>query len=610
MTARVEQVSGKTFDYIVLGVRLTDASLGIGGGTTGLVVATRLTEDPSVSVLVLEAGLANLDDPELLAPAAFASHFGKPQYDWGYTTVPQKGSSDRSVYWARGKGLGGSSGINFFQYHLPAKSDVDAFEKLGNAGWNWDLFKTYYNKSEKFEKPAKVEDTMSLDLNEHGTQGPLSVAYPITFSGLEPIYHETLRKMGIQRVAEPTKGTWLTPVTIHPTQRVRTYAANMYLKPVLSRGNLTVLVSSHVCGISTTTVSDGVKATSVTFVNEGKSYEAFVQREVIVAAGAIGSPQVLELSGIGSDTVLKKVGVDVKVNLPGVGNNVQEHVFTGASYEMRDDVKDQFLTFDCLRDPTEKAKQEELYKNGGTSVFGMSSICMTFLPLSSFSSNASALQDDLRKSIKAGVDANKFSPALQKQYKIQLEHLDKKEPSCEVVCVQGYGSTPNLPEPQKKYVTMCSCINHPFTRGEIHISSQDPLQPPLIDPHYFEQAYDLQSFVELIKFNRRVVELEPMKGILTGKELNPGSECQTDAEIAEWLAKNHNTTYHTIGSCSMLPREDGGVVDTRLKVYGTSNIRVVDVSVLPVHIGAHLQATAYALGEIAADIVKGNIFKA
>ncbi|KAI0316052.1 hypothetical protein OF83DRAFT_1084533 [Amylostereum chailletii] len=370
----------------------------------------------------LVAGLIPSSIP--VTPAAFASHFGKSQYDWGYATVPQKGSSDRAVYWARGKGLGGSSGINFFQYHLPAKSDVDAFEKLGNVGWNWDLFKKYHTKSEKFEKPAKVEETMSLDLNEHGTQGPYR---------LESIYHETLHNMGIQRAAEPfsgdTKGTWLTPVTIHPAQRVRTYAANMYLKPVLSRDNLTVLVSSHVSGISTTTVSDGVKATSVMFVNEGKSYEAFVQREVIVAAGAIGSPQVLELSGIGSDTVLKKVGVDVKVNLPG------------------------------------------------------------------------------------------------------------------------------------------------------------------------ETIADLQSFVELIKFNRRVVELEPMKG----KELNPGSECQTDAEIAEWLAKNHNTTYHTVGSCSMLPREDGGVVDTRLKVYGTSNIRVVDVSVLPVHIGAHLQA---------ADIIKGNIFKA
>ncbi|KAI0043713.1 GMC oxidoreductase [Auriscalpium vulgare] len=594
MAASIEQVSSKTFDYVV-----------IGGGTAGLVVASRLSEDPDISVLVLEAGPANLQDPAILTPASFGSHFMKPQYDWAFSTVAQKNAKDREFYWPRGKGLGGSSAINFFQYHLPAKSDIDAFEELGNAGWNWDLLKKYYKKSERFIPPKVTIEAMNYRLEDHGTDGPLHVGYPVTLSGLEGPYQEALRSLGIPHVEEPfsgnTNGTWLTPVTIHPIERVRSYSANMYYEPNSPRVNLTVLASALVTKIIVRKDLSGVSiATAVEFLHEEATCQVRVGKEVVLSAGAIKSPQILELSGIGNEDVLQRAEIEGTVNVPGVGNNVQEHVYSGASYEIRDDRAAEFLTFDCLRDPDEAVKQLELYKSG-QGVFGMSSICMTFVPLSSISQDYQALQRELTQSIESGIREGKFSPALQKQFSIQLEHIKLQEPSCEIVLTQTFSSKPKLPEPNKKYITLSSLINHPFSRGTIHVKSSDPKDDPEIDPHYFEEQYDIRTFVELLKFNRRLAQQEPLKSILSGKEVNPGPEYETDEQIADFLKTNCSTTFHTIGSCSMLPFEDGGVV------YNTVNIRVVDLSVLPLHIGAHMQATAYAIGELGADIIKGVV---
>ncbi|THH20178.1 hypothetical protein EW146_g1129 [Bondarzewia mesenterica] len=512
-----------------------------------------------------------------------------------------------SFNWTRGKGLGGSAAINFFQFHRPAKSDIDAFEELGNPGWNWDLLKKYYMKCERFIPPEKQEDTMSFDLKEHGVDGPLTVAYPITLSNFEKPHHEALKKLGINRFSGDTKGTWLTPVSIDPIERVRSYSANKYYQPNASRINLTILASAQVAKIISNKNADGtVTSTGVSFIHDGKMYETSVAKEVIVSAGAIMSPQILELSGIGDKDLLQKAGIDVIVDLPGVGANVQEHVYAGASYEVRQDTEDEYLTFDCLRNPTELARQRELYKEG-KGVFGMSVICMTFIPLSSISPDAKTIQMALAASMQAGFASKKYLPALMKQYEVQLDHIRDQEPSCEIVLSPRFTSRPKLPEANKKYITIACLINHPFSRGTIHVSSADPLTHPVIDPRYFDEQYDLLSFVELIKLSRRLVQQEPLKNILTGTEVNPGPEVQTDEQIADYLKANCTTTYHTVGSCSMLPLQDSGVVDTKLRVYHTTNIRVVDLSIIPLHIGAHLQATAYALGEFGADIISGKV---
>ncbi|KAJ7199539.1 alcohol oxidase [Mycena rebaudengoi] len=575
------------FDFVVVGTKwllvLIDKMLNH-FQTAGLALATRLTENPSVSVLVLEAGPANLDDPNILTPAKFASHFNDPQYDWAFNTVGQEHAGGRSIFFPRGKGLGGSSAINFFMYHRPANSDIDAFEELGNAGWNWDLLKKYYMKAEHFIAPLEKIDTMSYDLNERGSDGPLELGYPITLSNLEGPYHEALQKVGINRAEEPTTGTWLTPVSIHPIKRVRSYAANMYYQPNASRPNFTVLVSAQVTKIVLKMNSGVATAEKVSFVHNGETHEVAVAKEVILCAGAIMSPQILELSGIGDPQILSKAGIDIQVSLPGVGENIQEHL----------DKEDDYNTFDCLRDGAIAAQQFAEYQLHGKGVFGMAPTAMTFVPLASISPDSAALQKSLAESIEAGRASGKYSVALQKQFKVQLAHIAKKEPSCELILAQTFRSYPNQPEPNRKYLSMASLLNHPISRGSIHIKSGNPLDPPAIDPRYFESAYDLQTVVEMVKFNRRLV--------------NPGPDIQTDEQIAAWIKNFFNSTWHTVGSCSMLPLEDGGVVDNKLKVYKTTNIRVVDLSIIPLHIGAHTQATAYALGELGADIIKGNVF--
>ncbi|KAJ7141591.1 alcohol oxidase [Mycena filopes] len=600
MTSSLQDVlAGGPFNFVI-----------VGGGTCGLTLAARLTENPGVSVLVLEAGAANLDDPNILTPAMFGIHFTNPQYDWASTTTEQEHAANRNIYFGRGKGLGGSSAINFFQYHRPAASDIDAFETLGNPGWNWNLLKKYYSKAESFVVPAEKHDTMEFDVQERGTDGPLVYGYPLTLSNFEGPYREALRKVGVSHAPEPfngdTQGTWLTPVSIDPGKRVRSYSANMYYQPNAARPNLKVLVSAHVTKIELVNSSGIATADRVVFLCDGKSHEISVSGEVILCAGTILSPQILELSGIGDPAVLKKAEVEVKVALPGVGENVQEHIFSAASYEIRQDKAEAYNTFDCLKDPAIAAQQFSDYKLHGTGVCGMAPICMTFVPLATISPDASSIIESLNDWIKVETDAGRMSPARLKQLTIHLDHSEKQEPEIEMVLSQAFNSQPNPPKPDTKYISLHAMMNHPISRGSIHIKSKDPLEAPLINPRYFESEYDLTAFVETFKFNRRLVREEPLCSILSGVEVNPGPECQTDEQIADWLKAHFNSTWHTVGSCSMLPLADGGVVDRKLKVYNTSNIRVVDLSIIPLHIGAHTQATAYALAELAADIIQGQ----
>ncbi|OBZ73527.1 Oxygen-dependent choline dehydrogenase [Grifola frondosa] len=319
-------------------------------------------------------------------------------------------------------------------------------------------------------------------------------------------------------------------------------------------------------------------------------------------------PQILELSGIGDPEVLRKAGVEVKLELPGVGANVQEHLYSGVSYEVVRSVVDghEVHTFDALMNPDEAQKHFALHSSGKGSL-NLNTIGLTFVPLDTICADSRTVQRTLTETIRAGIAAGTFPAGLRKQYELQLEHLAQKVPSLEIVLGPGLIAPSGVPDPNKKHVSLCFGLNAPFSRGTIHIASNDPLAQPVIDPHVFEQPYDLRSMVELVKFNRRLAKTEPLKSIFAEKEVYPGPQVETDEQIAEWLKGAVGTTFHTVGTCSMLPLEDGGVVDHRLKVHKTTNIRVVDASIIPLHIGSHTQAMVYALGEQAADIIKGVI---
>ncbi|KAJ6485599.1 alcohol oxidase [Mycena sanguinolenta] len=585
MILSAKQVSAKAFDYIVIGkyhqiAYSSTLTRNTGGGTSGLVVATRLSEDPSVSVLVIEAGPANLDDPEILNPAQFATRFGKPQYDWAFQTVPQELVENRSLAFSRGKCLGGSSALNFFLYHRPAKSDIDAFEELGNPGWNWELLERYYKKSQHFIENSEV---LATDLGHHGDTGPIAVAYPSVISGFELASRTALKNLGIDFIADPfsgdTKGAWFPPLSIDPIKGVRSYAANEYYQRNATRENLNVVVCAQVTKIVTEQDQNGiVTAVEVVFICEEESHTVKVDKEVILSAGTIMSPQILELSGIGNQTILEGFNIETLVHLPGVGENVQEHCNARVHAEVRPEIL------------------STLYQTSATRMFGMPPTCIAFVPLSTISSGHETLQTSLANSINNDISSERVSPALAKQYAIQLKNQRNREPSCEFMVWPLFRPIPNTPMPGKQPLSVAAFLNHPLSRGSIVCS-----------------LHDLLQLVEQIKFCRKILEQEPLQKFITGSELKPGPQIQTDSEIADYVKSDLSTTWHTVGSCSMLPLADGGVVDRTLKVwplsftltfaqqqqvYNTTNIRIVDLSILPLHIGAHTQATAYALGEL------------
>ncbi|KAH9915856.1 alcohol oxidase [Fomitopsis serialis] len=601
MLAQITDVSGKEFDYII-----------VGGGTAGLVVAARLTEDPSVRVLVLEAGEANLDDPMTLIPMQAVRLFSNLKYDWAYKTVKQPHSNNREYVWSRGKGLGGSSAINFMFWNKPARQYLDMFEELGVEGWDWDTFHRYVKKTEKFTPPSYDMEFLTYDAAHMGSSGPIDVSFSPARTHLEELLMDAFAQHGIPRVTDTaagiTTGTSVSPAILNPQTFHRSYSANAYYQPNAHRQNLTVLVTAHVTGIASRRNDDGtVTATGVAFVYGDSVHEAKASNEVLLAAGAVISPQILELSGIGRRDVLEEAGVEVKVDLPGVGENIQEHLWFGLVCQVKEQEVNghEIETCDPLFFP-ELAAEHHRLRPEGKGALNLRTVNLTFVPLQSICPDADEMQSTLSSTILAGVTENKYPPGLRKQYELQLKHLKNQLPSMEIMLLP----TPIVPvptiHPERKHISLCFGMNSPFSRGTIHIASKDPMEHPTIDPHIFEEPYDLQTMVESVKFNRKLIQTEPFKSVIR-EEVYPGKDVQTDEQISEWLRDNVRTTYHTTSSCSMLPKEDGGVVDSRLKVYGTTNIRVVDLSVVPVQIGSHTQAMVYAIAEQAADIIKGAI---
>ncbi|KAI0751029.1 alcohol oxidase [Daedaleopsis nitida] len=596
MTASIDDVKDKSFDYIVCG-----------GGTTGLTLAARLTEDPDTTVLVLEAGNANLDDMAILRPASYGSHFGNAAYSWNHNTIKQKMTGDTPHMWARGKGLGGSSGINFLCWIKPPAEDMDDFERLGNPGWNWKNFEKYIHRTEGFVPPTKeIQSQKGLDLDtcSMGSDGPLAIAYPATIDDGEQKVKETMINAGLRPALRPmngqTHGVYFAPLTYDPKTHTRSYSATAFYTPCKDRPNFTVLVAAHVNRvISSSGNDDEFVAESVEFEHGGQTYVARASKEVILSTGTLKTPQVLELSGIGNPNLLRRLGIQTKVDLPGVGTNVQEHMIVGVSFELRDDVK--FDTLDLLSDPEVAAKHLELH-NSGEGLFTTGIIGFSFATLPEVTSRASeifkATEDKIMK------NANSYPPGLLEQYKISLERL-KSGVGCEFISFPGLNSRPNPPEKGKRYISFYVAMNHTFSRGTIHATSKDASVDPEFDPRYFDEEVDLQVWVEMVKFTRNLRNISPLKDITT-KERNPGPEVQTDEEIVDWIKKVMTTTWHTAGSCSMLPKANGGVVDPQLKVYGTKNLRVADLSIVPLHFAAHPQAVAYAIGEQGADIVRGK----
>ena len=303
----------------------------IGGGTAGLVMAARLTEDPTVSVVVLEAGKHQANDPKVEVPGLMTQMYGDENYDWNFMTSPQPGLADRAVALPRGKMLGGSSSINFMMHSHASKADIDNWEGLGNKGWNFETLAPYFRKSETFNQPSRDAtaelSTKNIELDLHGVSGPLQTGFPRGTGPSDDVWMPTFETLGLAAKQDPRKGATIGayPILKHiDPEGKRSSAVSSYHAVAASRPNLKVIENALVTRIVLREAGDGSAIVAgVEFSIDGQQLRIDAMREVILAAGSVMSPKVLELSGIGPEDVLNKVGIETIVHNDGVGENLQ-----------------------------------------------------------------------------------------------------------------------------------------------------------------------------------------------------------------------------------------------------------------------------------------------
>lgn len=571
----------EVYDYII-----------VGGGTAGLALSTRLSQGlPKSKILVIEAGPSALDELNINIPGKKGSTLGT-KYDWNFTTTPQEGLKGRVLAQNRGKVLGGSSALNLMTYDRSSEHEYNSWEELGNPGWSWKNFLKMMNRSQNFTSP----NTEWYGDAGASTKGPIRGTINRFIPAQQDGWVPALNALGVETNKEYLGGNLLgvsyAPGSIDPTHYNRSYSANGYLP--LAGPKHTVLTNTRIAKINLKKVRQSYTATGVTLTN-GTVIKA--SREVILSAGSFQSPGLLEVSGIGKKFILDEAGIAQLIDLPSVGENLQDHIRIQTSYQL----KDNLLSFDILRyNATYAAEQLQLWLDGKYSLYDYTGSAYTFQTWKQAGEDNSKFIELAKIAV-----GNSTHPAGKKM----LEWLsDQTIPQVEVIGSDGYTGVKGYPAAGtplygKGFWTNIAAVMHPLSRGSVHINASDPLGKPIIDPNYLSNEHDVQAAIVAAKKCRQIAQTPPMSDVWVS-EYEPGlDKVNTDAEWRDFVLNTTLSIYHPVGTCSMLPRKDGGVVDSKLKVYGTTNLRVVDASIIPVLISAHLQTAVYGIAEMAAEII-------
>ncbi|KAJ5894668.1 hypothetical protein N7495_006359 [Penicillium taxi] len=568
--------SKPTYDYVI-----------VGGGTAGLVIANRLSELEHINVLVIEAGGSVYDNVNVTNPNGYGEAFGT-DIDWAYKTVPQKWGGNGTQIMRAGKALGGTSTINGMAYLRAQAAQIDAWETIGNEGWNWNNLFPYYRKGEDLQSPYNYTWSkgtgIAFDPADHGFSGPLKVGWTKDQlnDGLAQRLNTTYKTMSppIEFNEDPNGGQMvgfsLFPKTVDTELTIREDAARAYYYPYKSRSNLHVWLNTQANKI---VWKDGAEVTAegveVTLAN-GKTSVVKATREVILSAGSLRSPLLLELSGVGNPKILSKYNIKTKVNLPTVGENLQD--------QMNNEI-----VFSSSANNTGAANfvaypsAEQIFDNSTA----VGAKLLAKLP--AYAAKVASANGGVTK-----------AEDLESFFKVQWDLIFKS----------GIPVAEILVEPSGLTLDTEYWGSVPFSRGNIHISSADPTAAAIIDPKYFMLDFDLYSQVAAAKFIRKLYKTQPFAAIVQGEtspSLSTIAASASEDGWSTWLKSKYRSNFHPITSAGMMPREKGGVVDASLKVYGTSNVRVVDASVVPMQVCGHLSATIYAVAERAADIIKSQL---
>jgi choline dehydrogenase-like flavoprotein len=561
----------------------------VGGGTAGNALAARLSLGlPRARILVVEAGPAAPDELGINVPGRKASTLGT-RYDWNFTTVPQTNLRNRVVGVNRGKVLGGSSALNLLCHDRAAAVEYDAWEDVGNPGWNWQSMDAAMDKSEHYHSgPAGS-----------GQRGPVQAVINRVIPAHQGAWIPTIRdSFGIPNNNDSLGGNpigvMLQPSSIDPAHYNRSYSANAYL-PIAGR-NLDILTNTLVARVLLQKAGSEYEAKGVVLSN-GTMIKA--RREVILSAGAVQSPQLLELSGIGQAEVLARANITQLIELPGVGENYQDHIRCQASYQL----KEGFTSFDVLRSNTTRAAIElDKWLAGEVSLYDYTGSGFLFANWDQIAGKDGAAR---LATLGSAALAGSTHPADKKK----LAYLtDARVPQVEIIFSDGYTGVKGYPAAGtplfgKGFFTLIAGLMHPISRGNTHIASPDPAVKPVIDPRYLSAEYEVEALVATMKFVRAAATTAPLRDVWDA-EYEPGlGAVNSDAEWRDFVLNNTLSIFHPTGTCAMLPRAQLGVVDPRLVVYGTRNLRVVDASVFPVQVSAHIQTAVYGVAEKAAEIM-------
>lgn len=526
------------FDYII-----------IGAGSAGCVLANRLSEDPACRVLVLEYGGSD-KSIFIQMPTALSIPMNGTKYNWKYMTQPEPGLDGRQVHCPRGKVLGGSSSINGLVYMRGHAQDFDEWEALGAQGWGYANCLPYFQRAENWKGGPDAY---------RGAEGPLA-----TNAGNEmknPLYRafvEAGHEAGYITTEDPNGHMQEGFGPMHMTVKdgVRWSTANAYLKPAMSRPNLTVLTHA----MTRRVVLDGKRAVGVEYDHQGQTHTARATREVLISAGPIAAPHLLQRSGIGPAAVLQAAGVPVLHDLPGVGENLQDH-------------SEVYIQYAC---------KEPITLNGKMGLWSRFLIGAEWILFK----RGLSVTNHFESGGFIRSDASLAAPDIQFHFLPAAMRYDGKKP------LDGHG------------FMVLTGPNKPKSRGHVRLRSADPYEQPDILFNYLDREEDREGFRRCLRLTREIIA-QPAFDPFRGEEIAPGKDVQKDDEIDAWVRETLESTYHPCGSCRM--GEDAmAVVDSQLNVHGLEGLRVIDSSVFPSEPNANLNAPTIMLAERGADMVRGR----